>query len=807
MINPFASAQGYFDAGWSPIPLPYKAKKFPPKGWTGKNGQMTTEEQIRVWQSTNQLQNIALRLPDGVIGFDVDHYGDKTGGKTLQEKMEDWGPLPKTIKSGSRQGPSGIYYYAVPLGEEWPQSLGDGVEIIQRHHRYAVVAPSLHPDVMVDTIHDVTSFGKEAWTDTIHSEPYHRVYRWYNMDGTETDEITPVWDLPQLPPRWVEGLRELRLVGSRSSAGQVVGDDWRTVTTEVGQTPGDDFCVRADWSEDILIPAGWKFVKVDPDGVQYWQRPLIGDEVKAADENSACIGGPDVLDRLGQPALKVFTSSTAFRIGKTYNKFAAYAILFHDGEYSEAAKELVRKGYGKQETTSVDDLKDYRGGDVENGRLFSEWYGEDFRWVHERKGWYWFNGEHWEQHGDLRAQERAKLLGKRVNATAWDVADEGKRKFLQKEANNLRSVRGVTGAIAMAKDTLVSRLEEFDSHRYLLNCGNGTLDLSRSDITTVLREFRREDLLTGRTRWNYDPEAQCPTWEKFLQRATEHDEELYYYIQKIVGYCLTGDVNEKSIFFLWGITDSGKTRFAEAIRSLLGSDYVGVLRDDALMQKFRTGGGNTDEIASLVGKRLATVSELKREDRLNAALVKQLTGGGRVSAMRKYERSFEFDPHVKILIDTNYKPQVLLDDEALWNRIRLIEFKVRIPKEEQDLKLHDKFLVEMPGILAWAVRGWFMYKKEGLRPPAKVEAAVAEYRKEEDWFGDWFDEYCVAEEDARDPFTHLYNCYKDWATESGMRPLTAKLFGQTLSEKGYEVKKAGGTAYRTGLRLRGSSGV
>ena len=183
-MNPYAdTADTYWNAGWRGVlPLPYKAKKNPPTGYTGSTGTDPAYPDIAVWMDDGQ-RNICLRLPRHVIGIDVDAYGDKPGGFTLREKETDWGPLPPTWRSTSRDdGISGIRLYRIPAGLAWPGEVGPGIETVRRDHRYVVCAPSIHPET----------------GDT---------YRWIDPNGITSARAVPDPDqLPFLPDTWVEGL-------------------------------------------------------------------------------------------------------------------------------------------------------------------------------------------------------------------------------------------------------------------------------------------------------------------------------------------------------------------------------------------------------------------------------------------------------------------------------------------------------------------------------------------------------------------------------------------------------------------------
>src|SRR5215469_4544999 len=177
------AAPSYLDAGWvGPLPLPAGEKSPPPKGFTGEDGVDPNSEQIDIWREKEGDGNTALRLPDGAVGVDVDAYDAKQGGATLEALETTWGPLPPTWISTSRiDTVSGIRLYRIPPGVKLAGDAGAGIEILQHHHRYAVVWPSINPMT-------------------------NRRYRWYAPDGSLSNRVPRVDELPELPAAWVSGL-------------------------------------------------------------------------------------------------------------------------------------------------------------------------------------------------------------------------------------------------------------------------------------------------------------------------------------------------------------------------------------------------------------------------------------------------------------------------------------------------------------------------------------------------------------------------------------------------------------------------
>ena len=276
------------------------------------------------------------------------------------------------------------------------------------------------------------------------------------------------------------------------------------------------------------------------------------------------------------------------------------------------------------------------------------------------------------------------------------------------------------------------------------------------------------DLITKLAPVGYDRDARCPLWDLFLMEIMEGKPHLVRFLQRAVGYSLTGDTTERVLFVLYGEGANGKTTFLEIIRSLLG-DYARGTPVDTLLIK-RSSGANND-VAGLKGSRFVTASESGQGKHLDEAQVKQLTGGDTITARFLYGEWFEFHPQFKIWLATNHKPSIRRTDPAIWDRIRLIPFRVRIPEVRRDKNLREKLCEELPGILSWAIKGCLEWQKQGLGVPDEVREATAAYKDEMDVFGNFVTECCVLEPEAWVKTGDLKQEYNDWARENGERNL------------------------------------
>jgi putative DNA primase/helicase len=275
-------------------------------------------------------------------------------------------------------------------------------------------------------------------------------------------------------------------------------------------------------------------------------------------------------------------------------------------------------------------------------------------------------------------------------------------------------------------------------------------------------------------------------------------EQLVRYLQRVFG-CATTGKPEKLLFVLYGEGNNGKTTLLEVIRDALGDkEYAGQVQVDSLMirpkEALSNNAVNTD-LADLQGCRFVSSSEVEQGQRLSLSRVKYLTGLGQIKARRLRENMITFRPTYKLFLDCNHRPVITDPNDAIWNRVKCIPFKIQIPDAEIDKDLPAKLRTELPGILRWMVEGAVLYHREGLGDPPDVTAATEQYRQESDRLKEFFEDHCAlapaGDGDAwkKDgywvPVSDLYAAYTSWADAIDNKyPLSKNSFDERLQKLG-----------------------
>jgi putative DNA primase/helicase len=367
--------------------------------------------------------------------------------------------------------------------------------------------------------------------------------------------------------------------------------------------------------------------------------------------------------------------------------------------------------------THVEQPVAFRFTDLGNAERLVADHGNDLRYA-PGLGWFAWDGRRWKRDQDGEAIRRAKRMVRAMYAHAAELDDED-RAALVKWATASESEARLRAAVKLAETELaiVVDAHKLDADGWLFNVGNGTIDLRTGD----LREHRREELLTRISPVVYKPDARSKLWESSLERITGGDAELATFLQRAVGYSLTGHTSEEVLFFPHGPTATGKSTKLEAIRAVLG-EYAATADFETFLKRHGDAGVRND-IARLAGARLVVSIEVDDGKTLAEGLLKLLTGGDTVAARFLYQETFEFVPRFKLWLAANDRPRVNADDAAMWRRILQIPFVHVIPEAERDdrVKLLLRSVPDVQSaILAWAVHGCLEWQRRGLAVPQCV---------------------------------------------------------------------------------------
>jgi putative DNA primase/helicase len=443
---------------------------------------------------------------------------------------------------------------------------------------------------------------------------------------------------------------------------------------------------------------------------------------------------------------------------------------------------------------SMDDLND-----VGNERRFSSMFGNDVRYCHERAMFLTWEGTHWAwDESGLRVTRMAEQVAASIYGEAAVETDTDRRKEIAGWASTSHSEARLKAMMNLSKAEpgIALGINDFDKDVWLFNLLNGTLNLRNGQ----LQPHCKHDLITIVVRIDFDPSATCPTWLLFLDKVTGKDKDLEAYLQRAVGYSLTGDIRTQVLFFLYGLGSNGKSTFVLTVRKLCG-EFGTRVNTDLLMLADRNSGGPKEGLANLKGKRFVVASEVEDGKRLATGLIKDLTGGEPVRADRKYEHEIEFTPTHKIWLSGNHKPAITDGTYSIWRRVKLIPFTVKIPPEDVDEQLPAKLEAELPGILAWAVNGCLDWQKMGLKEPQCVSTAIADYRKEEDLIEGFLDDCCVCGQGREIAKAALRAAYDGWCATTGSQPLGQRALRSRLIERGITEGKSGGVRNWKGIAL------
>ncbi len=540
------------------------------------------------------------------------------------------------------------------------------------------------------------------------------------------------------------------------------------------ERPGDDYNQKTDWA-DILTPQGWQLIS-KRGKLCTWLRPG-----KQRGQGISATTGRNNADNLF-----VFSTSTIFEAEKPYSKFAAYALLNHNGDYIAAARTLREQGYGQQETrpaltllqggnTAALPIQESLSTDFNEDAMalaFVDQVKTELKFCPQKKQWLIWSGSRWVW--DEAEEHREKI---RVAARSLPTSNKAQSKF----KNRCLSAAGVSAIARLSRTDrrITVHIEDLDANPYEINTPIGVVDLRSG----TLKPAEPVKLHTRTTTVGPDFRQISPAWDQFLKTTFSGDSELISYMQRLLGQALIGLVTEQILPFAYGIGANGKSTLLNAVSEILGigaNGYAAAAPAELLMQ--RKHAEHPAELAQLAGTRLVICSELEDDQKFAESRIKQLTGKDPINARFMFGNPFTFTPSHTFILAANHKPKTSAGGPALWRRIKLIPFTHIVPSEQRNTLLPQILQKEYPAILAWLIKGAAEYVQNGIAEPPVISKATEEYQSEEDSIGRFVTEYCylLNPTQGQTKVKTLYEAYKAACYETGDDPVSVKRLTQEL---------------------------
>lgn len=449
------------------------------------------------------------------------------------------------------------------------------------------------------------------------------------------------------------------------------------------------------------------------------------------------------------------------------------------------------------------DLDPFPLNDVGNAAVFAHLYGDRVRFVHrggfggQRAGnWHLWDGVRWRPDDTQQVVSLASEVWRARTAAAANMNLLDDPRGVLKFAKNTGSRHRIMAMLDLAcsRRPIAQPPGILDQDPWLLCVKNGVIDLR----TGGFRESTPSDFLSMQAGAAYEANATCHRWLRFLQDIFQGDGDIIGFVQRLMGYSLTG-IPADHLVICFGTGRNGKSTLISAIQDLLGN-YAAQTQVATLMpQRAET---IRNDLARLFGRRFVGALEQSQGGHIDEGLVKQLTGGDRLVARSLYHEHEEQVPTFKVWLGVNHKPVIRDTSQAMWERVFLIPFEAFFPRERADPYMREKLRSELAGILNWAIEGCLAWQQQGLNPPEAVKVATREYRQESDVISRFVEDECIVREGQSIGATALYNAFVGWCRINGEPSMTQTAFGRRLPQLGFKKDASSGWVVYHGIGLR-----
>ncbi|SEA36341.1 phage/plasmid primase, P4 family, partial [Selenomonas ruminantium] len=504
-----------------------------------------------------------------------------------------------------------------------------------------------------------------------------------------------------------------------------------------------------------------------------------------------------------------YVPRTIEKIIETWNGGKYDPKAYAEQQRQQDLEELCRE---KGITVDCSPLLDFGLTDTGNAERLKYLYGENILYIEENNRWYTWTGKKWQQEDGkegLSLYDKTTTVARLSYAKAKEQYDQTPATSKEETARRvkvlnyfkkLENMQLTKNCITRARSLCLGKMEQMDKDPFLLNCGNGTVDLK----TGELKPHSREDHITMITRADYVPGAKHELWEKVLQSAIP-DDETRRWLKRFIGYSLYGLTDEEKFLFLYGPGGGGKGTFIESIGHVLG-DYCGTMDIDTILTARNdagNGGQATPQLAILAGKRLILTSESGAGRKFNAARLKLITGGDKITARFLHGNPFTFSPQFTLVMSSNYKPAITdTTDEGMRRRLMMVPFTAVFEEKDVMLKRELKECKECrEAILAWCIEGAQEWIINGLGElPENIVKAMGAYYAENDILGLFIEECCEVGKDKHVGVKAFCKAFNDWLRESQQKTVTLRTLSGQMENRGYTKARYDNTCF-TGIKL------
>ena len=440
----------------------------------------------------------------------------------------------------------------------------------------------------------------------------------------------------------------------------------------------------------------------------------------------------------------------------------------------------------------------YELDDTGNAKRFIDRIGDFVKYNFENNKWVIWNEKYWQVDIKNQIKRYAEMIVEEMRIEASQETNEGLRKEMIRNVKKASNSSGKKALLEEAQhlENIPTVNNDYDQDDFYLNTMSGVVDLNSGEIIDHNKDLLMSKIIPYKVVFDQKPTK----WLNFLDDIFLKDQEMIDFIQKAIGYTLTGSIREQSMFLAFGEGNNGKSVFLDVLSRMM-SDYGMTAQVESLLERKGGSSNHTADLARLKGARFVTTGENNQGTKINEGLVKQLTGGEKITARFLYGQEFEFYPNFKIWLATNHKPIIRGNDKGIWRRIIAIPFTYQVPSHKINRDLIYELQQEIPMILAWAIEGCLKYKKEGLKIPKVIQEANKDYRKEMDIIQTFLDENVDYVDNALCGAKELYVEYDQWSQVNKEYQMSSTIFGRELGKRFNKIRKASGWYYE-GIRLK-----